>query len=198
MLQGNFPGFALLQAQSANIATCGVASGSGRSTGACIGACIGTLAGPKPRSWPFQTLVVHVLLGRRPAADEPPRYVLEARFVIGTQWLAPITSHRPMRRNGFPRETRPTHPSVSMRCQTEAADETVTAPAARSEHCPRVRGPASVRACADPASGWRGMPLTTLEWYGPGVGPVRLECSEPVKSAFPSGGTRALELESWQ
>ena len=42
------------------------------------------------------------------------------------------------------------------------------------------------------------MPLTTLEWYCPGVGLVRLERSEPVKSAFPSGGTRTLELESWQ
>jgi hypothetical protein len=42
------------------------------------------------------------------------------------------------------------------------------------------------------------MPLTTLEWYCPGIGLVRMERSEPAGSAFLTGGTRTLELESWR
>jgi hypothetical protein len=133
-----------------------------------------------------------------PAPDKPPRFVLKAPFVVGTQWQAQTTAYLLMRRNEFPREIRHSHPSVPMTYQIEATDEAVVTPAARFEHCLRVRGTASVRVYADPAAGWRDMPLTTLEWYCPGVGLVRLERSEPAKSAFLSGGTRTLELESWQ
>jgi hypothetical protein len=71
-------------------------------------------------------------------------------------------------------------------------------PAGHFDRCLRVRGSASVRIYADPASGWRDMPLTTLEWYCPGVGLARMERSEPAGSAFLTGGTRTLELESWR
>jgi hypothetical protein len=133
-----------------------------------------------------------------PAADKPPRFVLKAPFVVGTQWQAATAPYLLMRRNDFPREIRHSHPSVPMSYQIEATDEQVSTPAARFEHCLRVRGQAVVRLYADPASGWRDMPLTTLEWYCPGVGLVRVERSEPAQSAFLTGGTRTLELESWQ
>jgi hypothetical protein len=55
-----------------------------------------------------------------------------------------------------------------------------------------------VRVYADPVSGWRDMPLATTEWYCPGTGLVKLERSEPAQTAFLTGGTRTLELESWQ
>jgi len=37
----------------------------------------------------------------------------------------------------------------------------------------RVRGHGVVRLYADAVVGWRDMPLTTLEWYCPGVGLVK-------------------------
>jgi len=137
-------------------------------------------------------------LDPEPKPDKPHRYVLKKPYVVGTQWQATTTAYLLARRNEFPREIRHTHPSVPMTYQIEAVDETVQTPAARFEHCLRVRGVASVRIYADPASGWRDMPLVTLEWYCAGAGLVRVERSEPAGSAFLSGGTRTLELESWR
>ena len=137
-------------------------------------------------------------LDPEPKPDKPHRYVLKAPYAVGTQWQASTTAYLLMRRNEFPREIRHTHPSVAMNYQIEATGETLDTPAGHFERCLRVRGSASVRIYADPASGWRDMPLTTLEWYCPGVGLVRMERSEPAGSAFLTGGTRTLELESWQ
>jgi hypothetical protein len=137
-------------------------------------------------------------LEAEPQADNPPRFVLKTPYTIGTQWQSTTTAYLLARRNAFPREIRHTHPSVTMLYTIAAIDETVETPAGRFAHCLRVQGTASVRLYADPASGWRDMPLTTLEWYCPGVGLVRVERSEPAKSAFLTGGTRTLELESWQ
>jgi len=137
-------------------------------------------------------------LDAEPRPDKPARFVLKAPYEVGTHWQATTTSYLLMRRNEFPREIRHSHPSVPMAYQIDALDETVDTPAGRFSHCLRVRGNASVRVYADPASGWRDMPLTTLEWYCEGVGLVRLERKEPAGSAFLTGGTRTLELESWQ
>jgi len=133
-----------------------------------------------------------------PVPDKPPRYVLKAPYAVGTQWQASTTAYLLMRRNEFPREIRYSHPSVPMTYQIEALAESVEVPAGHFDKCLRVRGSASVRIYADPASGWRDMPLTTLEWYCPEVGLVRVERSEPAGSSFLTGGTRTLELESWQ
>jgi hypothetical protein len=137
-------------------------------------------------------------LDPEPKPDKPHRFVLKAPFSVGTQWQASTTAYLLMRRNDFPREIRHTHPDVPMTYQIEAVDQTLDTLAGRFDRCLRVRGTASVRVYADPASGWRDLPLTTLEWYCAGVGLVRLERSEPAGSSFLSGGTRALELESWQ
>lgn len=137
-------------------------------------------------------------LDAEPQPDKAPRFVLKAPYSVGTQWQSSTTAYLLMHRNQFPREIRHTHPNVPMRYVIEAANESVDTPAGHFEHCLRVVGSASVRIYADPATGWRDMPLTTTEWYCPGVGLVRLERSEPAKSAFLTGGTRTLELESWQ
>lgn len=137
-------------------------------------------------------------LDAEPQPDKPPRFVLKAPFSVGTQWQSTTTAYLLMRRNEFPREIRHTHPSVTMRYVIDAANESVDTPAGHFEHCLRVSGTASVRVYADPATGWRDMPLTTTEWYCAGVGLVRMERSEPAKLAFLTGGTRTLELESWQ
>jgi hypothetical protein len=137
-------------------------------------------------------------LDAEPQPDKVPRFVLKAPYTIGTQWQSTTTAYLLVRRNEFPREIRHTHPSVTMLYTIAAVDEAVETPAGRFAHCLRVQGSASVRVYADPASGWRDMPLTTTEWYCPRVGLVRVERSEPAKSAFLTGGTRTLELESWQ
>jgi hypothetical protein len=137
-------------------------------------------------------------LDAEPQPDKPLRFVLKAPYTIGTQWQSTTTAYLLVRRNAFPREIRHTHPSVTMLYTIAAVDEAVETPAGRFAHCLRVQGTASVRLYADPASGWRDMPLTTTEWYCPGVGLVRVERSEPAKSAFLTGGTRTLELVSWQ
>lgn len=137
-------------------------------------------------------------LDAEPLPDKPLRFVLKAPYTIGTQWQSTTTAYLLVRRNAFPREIRHTHPSVTMLYTIAAVDEAVETPAGRFAHCLRVQGTASVRVYADPASGWRDMPLTTTEWYCPRVGLVRVERSEPAKSAFLTGGTRTLELESWQ
>lgn len=137
-------------------------------------------------------------LDAEPKPDKPQRFVLKAPYTAGTQWQSSTTAYLLMRSNEFPREIRHTHPSIAMTYQIDAANESADTPAGHFEHCLRVKGTASVRIYADPASGWRDMPLTTLEWYCAGVGLVRLERSEPARSGFLSGGTRVLELESWQ
>lgn len=133
-----------------------------------------------------------------PLPDKPPRFVLKAPFAVGTQWRAATTAYLLTRRNEFPREIRNLHPSIPMTHQIEALNDSVDTPAGHFDRCLRVKGVATVRIYAHPTAGWRDMPLTTLEWYCPGVGLVRMERSEPAKPAFLTGGTRMLELASWQ
>ena len=137
-------------------------------------------------------------LDAEPQLDKPPRFVLKAPYTVGTQWQSTTTAYLLMRSNDFPREIRHTHPSVTRLYTIAAVDQPVETPAGRFEHCLRVSGAASVHLYADPASGWRDMPISTTEWYCPAVGLVRVERNEPARSAFLTGGTRTLELESWQ
>jgi hypothetical protein len=137
-------------------------------------------------------------LEAEPQGDKPRRFVLKAPYTVGTQWQADTTSYLLMRRNEFPREIRHSHPHIPMSYQIESVTETVETPAGRFESCLKVKGAGSVRIYADPASGWKDMPLTTTEWYCRGVGLVKLERNEPAQSPFLTGGSRTLELESWQ
>ena len=132
-----------------------------------------------------------------PQPDSPVRFVLKAPFVVGTQWQAATTPYLLMRRSDFPRELRHTHKNVPMQYRIEALDEALDTPAGRFEKCLRVKGSASARVYVDPSSGWRDLPLTTLEWYCPGVGLARLERQEPVASPFLTGGLLKMELVSW-
>ena len=71
-------------------------------------------------------------------------------------------------------------------------------PAGSFAHCVRVKGVAMLRLFADPVNGFKDMPLTTLEWYCPGVGLVRVERREPANSTFLTGGTMTMELMEWE
>lgn len=130
--------------------------------------------------------------------DSAPRYVLKAPFSVGTQWQASTTTYLFERKADFPREVRHSVQPVPMQYRIEAVDEEVRTPAGSFKGCLRVHGVAQLRLFVDPVQGWRELPLSTKEWYCPGVGLVRLERSERVNSAFMSGGTLSMELRAWK
>jgi hypothetical protein len=133
-----------------------------------------------------------------PNLDPKPRYVLKAPIAVGTSWPASTTTYLLRRRADFPPEIRHSHPSVPMVYTVEALDQPVETPAGAFAHCVKVRGDAKLKLFSDPVKGWQDMPLTTLEWYCPGVGLVRVERSEPANSTFLVGGTMKMELMSWE
>lgn len=133
-------------------------------------------------------------LDAAPRPDKDPRYVLKAPIAPGTSWRAGTTAYLLMRREAFPREIRHSHPDVPMTYVIEALGETVAVHAGRFEGCVRVRGSAALRLFADPVAGWRDLPLTTREWYCPGVGLAKLERDEPAGSSFLTGGRLTMEL----
>ncbi|WP_457444071.1 hypothetical protein [Roseateles sp. P5_E4] len=133
-----------------------------------------------------------------PVADAPGRFVLKAPFVVGTQWQAPTTAYLLMRTAEYPREIKHSHPNIPMTYEIEAVSDVVRTPAGSFSPCLRVRGSATVKIFVDAITGYRDQPLTTLEWYCRGVGLVKLERSEPSTSPMLVGGSRTLELESWQ
>jgi hypothetical protein len=133
-----------------------------------------------------------------PRRDPAPRYVLKMPIAVGTQWQASTTAYVLQRRSDFPREIRHTHPNVPMTYRIDAMGESVATPAGRFDGCVRVRGYGVVHIYADAVVGWRDMPLTTMEWYCPGVGLVKLERDEPARSTYLLGGHVTMELLRWQ
>jgi hypothetical protein len=137
-------------------------------------------------------------LESQPARDAAPRYVLKMPIAIGTQWQASSTAYLLQRKSDFPREIRHSHPNVPMTYTIEALGESVATPAGRFDACVRVRGQGVVPLYADAIVGWRDMPLTTLEWYCPGVGLVKLERDEPARATYLVGGHLTMELLQWR
>jgi hypothetical protein len=130
--------------------------------------------------------------------DATRRYVLKQPLAVGTNWQATTTAYLLRRRSEFPPEIRHTHPQIPMNYTIAALGETVATRAGRFENCLRVDGEATVRLFADPVQGWRDLPLSTREWYCPGVGLVKLERQETAKSTFITGGVLTMELVQWQ
>jgi hypothetical protein len=133
-----------------------------------------------------------------PNVDLQRRYVLKAPIAVGTSWPASTTTYLLRRRNDFPPEIRHSHPLVPMVYTIAALNQKVETPAGSFEGCVQVQGEGKLKLFSDPVQGWRDMPLTTLEWYCPGVGLVRVERSEPANSTFLLGGVMKMELMSWQ
>ena len=133
-----------------------------------------------------------------PKPDPAPRFVLKAPIAVGTSWQTTTTTYLMRRNSEFPPEIRHAHPSVPVVWTIEALDDRVEVPAGRLEQCVRVKGLALLRLFADPVNGFKDMPLTTLEWYCPGVGLVKVERREPANSTFLTGGTMTMELMEWQ
>lgn len=133
-----------------------------------------------------------------PKPDPAPRFVLKAPIAVGTSWQTTTTTYLMRRNSEFPPEIRHAHPSVPVVWTIEALDDRVEVPAGRFEQCVRVKGLALLRLFADPVNGFKDMPLTTLEWYCPGVGLVKVERVEPANSTFLIGGTMTMELMAWE
>lgn len=136
-------------------------------------------------------------LDAEPQTDKAPRYVLRQPLTAGTSWQASTTAYLLRRKSEFPPEIRHTHPGVPMTYSIDALAQTVGTRAGQFTGCLRVKGVATLKLFADPVVGWKDMPITTLEWYCPGVGLVRLERTEPANSTFLTGGTLTMDLVSW-
>lgn len=136
-------------------------------------------------------------LQREPQVDPERRYVLRKPYVVGTEWEASTVAYLLARRNEIPREVRHTHKPSRMVYRIEAVGERVQTAAGSFDGCLRVSGRADVRLYVDAMFQWRDIPLTTLEWYCPGVGLVRLERTEATPTRFMVGGKVTLDLAAW-
>lgn len=137
-------------------------------------------------------------LDPEPKPDKPVRYVLKLPLAVGTTWQASTTAYLLRRRQEFPPELRYSHPSIPMTYTIAALNQTLATRAGSFRGCVRVQGSAVLKLFADPVVGWTDLPLTTLEWYCPGVGLTRLERHEPAHSTFLSGGDLTMELTEWE
>lgn len=73
-------------------------------------------------------------------------------------------------------------------------DETVEVAAGHFEHCILVEGQTDLSLYADARTGNSTIPITTREWYAPGVGLVKLEREEPLNTDVYKGGKITMEL----
>lgn len=73
-------------------------------------------------------------------------------------------------------------------------DETVELPAGKFSHCVLVEGQTDLSLYADARTGHSTVPITTREWYAPGVGLVKLEREEPLNTEVYKGGKMMMEL----
>lgn len=136
-----------------------------------------------------------------PQIDTPPRYVLRKPYAVGTEWVASTTAYVLQRRNEFPRELRylQRYKSLPMKYHIEALGQTVkNLNGGQFTGCLKVQGRADIRLYVDELFVWREVPITTREWYCPGVGLARLEREERSPSKFIVGGTVTMELTAWR
>ncbi|MEZ5536354.1 MAG: hypothetical protein R3F02_12105 [Thiolinea sp.] len=132
-----------------------------------------------------------------PAVDEPPRMVLPLPYLKAAErtWASKTVSYV-IRRIGPSTVTSVNNPipGFVMNYRVAAEDETVEVPAGRFEHCLLVEGTAKLTMFTDPLTGYEDVPVTTREWYAPGVGLVKLERVEPLETRVYQGGSYLFEL----
>jgi hypothetical protein len=133
-----------------------------------------------------------------PQRDPARRYVLKKPYAVGTTWQSPTTAYLLEHKQDFPREVRYKHPSIPMNYVIEAVDQKVETAVGKFDGCLRVKGQALIKLFVDPVVGWHDIPLTTLEWYCPRVGLVRVQRDEPGQSTFVSGGQIKMDLTDFR
>lgn len=137
-------------------------------------------------------------LDREAVPDPLRRYVLRKPYAVGTEWEAPTVAFVFAHKNEVPRTLRHSYKPFPMTYRIDAIDDKVQTPAGQFDGCLRVSGRAEIRLYVDEQFQWRQVPLSTREWYCPGVGLVRLERKETSPTRHMVGGTVTMELSAWQ
>ena len=130
-----------------------------------------------------------------PELDGSPQTVLPEKLVVGAEWNAqtrPYILERviPFRERFAQDESK----NIELRMRLASDDEVVDVPAGRFEHCLRVEGTGRLFVLADARVGASEVPITHTEWYAPGVGLVKLQRIEALKTEQIVGGEVTLEL----
>lgn len=133
-------------------------------------------------------------LGGSPALEEA-QTVLPPKLVVGAEWNAQTRPYILERAIPFrERFTQDDSKNIELRMRLANDDEVVEVPAGRFEHCLRVEGQGRLFVLADARIGASEVPITQTEWYAPGVGLVKLQRSEELKTEQIVGGEVTLEL----
>lgn len=128
-----------------------------------------------------------------PRPDPEPRYVLKFPLRPGTEWR--VNSHPYLLKRLLPyRERFNRDLGLVMHYSVVSDSAEVSVPAGRFTDCLLVRGEGTLRIYADAVAGVSEVPVSSLEWYAPGVGLVKLERLEELDTTQIIGGTARLEL----
>lgn len=140
------------------------------------------------------------LFETHPDIDDPPRLVLPTPFLksLKARWSSKTTRYT-IHRIGPSTVTNANSPiqDFVMSYSIVSQNETVMVPAGRFENCLLVEGEATLTLFVDPHIGYQDIPITTREWYAPGVGLVKLERVEPLDTRVYNGGRYLFELMSF-
>ena len=136
------------------------------------------------------------LFETHPVVDDPPRMVLPLPYTSDAdrRWSSSTTSYVIHMTGPSTISNANPNRDFVMSYRVTSRDETVIVPAGKFEHCLLVEGDAKLTLFADPMTGYTDVPITTREWYAPGVGLVKLERSEPLESSVFKGGSYVFEL----
>jgi len=130
-------------------------------------------------------------------SDPERRYILKMPLQVGTNWRVPTHPYMVQRDHPY-RERFHRSAQFTMHYQIAALGEIVAVPAGVFNDCIKVTGEATFPMYVDPRSGTYEIPITTTEWYAPGIGLVRLERNEPVDTSQFTGGKVVFELTDFE
>lgn len=132
-----------------------------------------------------------------PVVDDPPRMVLPIPFDdLERNWSSKTASYiiRRIAPSTITSVERPTNNYFRMHYRVAASNIAVSVPAGNFDNCLLVEGEAKMTIFADPLTGYEDVVVKTKEWYAPGVGLVKLERTEPLKTRVFEGGSVLFEL----
>ena len=144
----------------------------------------------------FYRLAKRTLVESQPQLDSTPRMVLPLPIAQakGKTWSA--ISQPYLIERVFEGQDVMTADALQfpMTYSVLSLDETVELPAGTFNHCVLVEGQTDLSLYADARTGNSIVPITTREWYAPGVGLVKLEREEPLDTDVYKGGKIVMEL----
>lgn len=148
----------------------------------------------------FYRLAKRTLVESQPQLDSTPRMVLPLPIAQakGKTWSA--ISQPYLIERVFEGQDVMTADALQfpMTYSVLSLDETVELPAGTFNHCVLVEGQTDLSLYADARTGNSIVPITTREWYAPGVGLVKLEREEPLDTDVYKGGKIVIELVKFE